>query len=546
MLLPWLSAGRSTVSDLCRTRAARGVAIAADVSRDLASVATHLEDAAHYPGGHAAGIAHPRTEADISHILRTCARVLPIGAQSSLTGGATPFGDVLLSTSRLSRIASVGAGHIAVESGVTLDAIQSALVPHGAAYPPVPTFTGATAGGIVATNAAGAATFKYGSTRDWVEGLTVVLANGEVLDLERGRCRARHGRITIVTSTSEIHIRVPSYTPPAVAKQSAGYFASPDMDLVDLFIGSEGTLGIVTQVTLRTLTPAPAVALALIFCPSESVGLRLVAELRRASLETRRAQSASGIDACAIEHMDDRSLALVCRRGEHARLNVTVPPGSALALIVQLELPAGTTSEAAYDEIQSSLAPGAPDTPLVRFCRLLYDHDLLDSAELAAPGDTHRQTELLRFRECVPALVNQAVGIAKRDVDSRIEKTAADMIVPFERFGEMMHVYRDSFERRGLDYAIWGHISDGNVHPNVLPQTFDDVRRGKEAILEFGREAARLGGCPLAEHGVGRNPVKQTLLRQLYGERGIDEMRAVKKALDPHGKLAPGVLFPES
>ena len=91
---------------------------------------------------------------------------------------------------------------------------------------------------------------------------------------------------------------------------------------------------------------------------------------------------------------------------------------------------------------------------------------------------------------------------------------------------------------------MWGHISDGNVHPNVLPRSYADVERGKEAILYFGREVARLGGCPLAEHGVGRNPVKQALLRELYGEAGIEQMRAVKRALDPEWKLAPGVIFP--
>src|SRR5438105_2817610 len=93
-------------------------------------------------------------------------------------------------------------------------------------------------------------------------------------------------------------------------------------------------------------------------------------------------------------------------------------------------------------------------------------------------------------------------------------------------------------------FAVWGHISDGNVHPNVLPRSYADVERGKDAILEFGREVTRLGGCPLAEHGVGRHPVKQALLRGLYGDAGIEQMRAVKRALDPAWKLAPGVIFP--
>jgi len=77
----------------------------------------------------------------------------------------------------------------------------------------------------------------------------------------------------------------------------------------------------------------------------------------------------------------------------------------------------------------------------------------------------------------------------------------------------------------------------------VIPRTFEDVTQGMEAILEFGREAARLGGCPLAEHGVGRSPIKQQLLRQLYGDGGIEAMRAVKRVLDPEWKLAPGVIF---
>jgi D-lactate dehydrogenase (cytochrome) len=150
---------------------------------------------------------------------------------------------------------------------------------------------------------------------------------------------------------------------------------------------------------------------------------------------------------------------------------------------------------------------------------------------------------LLAFREAAPAGVNRRIGDAKRTIDRRIEKAAADMIVPFDRFAEMMHVYRDGYRRRGLDCAIWGHVSDGNVHPNAIPRSYEDVLAAKDAILDFGRHAVRLGGSPLAEHGVGRSTIKQALLRQLYGDAAIDQMRAIKQALDPQGKLAPGVLF---
>jgi D-lactate dehydrogenase (cytochrome) len=124
-----------------------------------------------------------------------------------------------------------------------------------------------------------------------------------------------------------------------------------------------------------------------------------------------------------------------------------------------------------------------------------------------------------------------------------VEKTAGDMVVPFDRLAESIALYRTTFARCGLDYAIWGHVSDGNLHPNVVPHSFDDVLRGREAILEMARGVIAMGGAPLAEHGVGRSALKQQLLRELYGAEGIDQMRAVKQALDPEWKLAPGVLF---
>src|SRR5919204_2326175 len=160
------------------------------VQRDPDVLASFLEDAAHFPGGHASGIAAPSNDAEVADLLRSAASVLPIGAQSSLTGGATPMGDVLLSTARLNRILEIGSDWARVQAGVTLAELDAALAAADKYYPPAPTFTGAFVGGTVATNAAGAATFKYGTTRDWVLALTVVLPNGDVLDVERGATRA--------------------------------------------------------------------------------------------------------------------------------------------------------------------------------------------------------------------------------------------------------------------------------------------------------------------------------------------------------------------
>lgn len=514
------------------------------INRDADVVASVLEDAAHYPGGHAAGLASPASEAEIAALLAEHPAVLPIGAQSSLTGGATPMGEVVLSTSRLNQIHEIRPGSVRVGPGLTLAALDAALLHAGSSYPPVPTFMGACVGGTVATNAAGAATFKYGTTRDWVEALTIVLPSGDVLDVRRGDVQSHpEGYFDLILARGTVRVPIPRYQMPDLPKLSAGYFAKPGMDLIDLFIGAEGTLGVVTAVTLRTQTWRPALCLALVPFASRRAALDCVRRLRTDAQATRRSGDKNGIDVSAIEDMDARCLDLLREDGSDMQNGVSFPPGTAVAMLVVLELDPATSSAEAFDLIGRARDGNAPNSPLVRFCRLLDSFGVLDHVEIAVPGDATRAAQLMAVREAVPAAVNQRVGRAKQHVDARIEKTAADLIVPFDRIEELLNFCDAEFARRGLDTAVWGHISDGNVHPNVIPRSMADVESGKEAIAAFGREAIRLGGSPLAEHGVGRNAVKQQLLVDLYGRDGIEDMRRVKRAIDPEWKLAPGVLF---
>jgi D-lactate dehydrogenase (cytochrome) len=523
--------------------AAGGPATAPAIGRDSDVIASFLEDAAHFPGGFAAGVCTPASEAEVAAVLRSASSVLPVGAQSSLTGGATPRGEVILSTSRLNRVIASGDDWIRVGAGMTLVELEAALTGLGKHYPPVPTFTGAFAGGIVATNAAGAATFKYGTTRDWVRALTIVLAGGDVLEIERGRTTAhRDGYFELVLADRTVRVPVPGYTMPQVAKTSAGYFAAPGMDLIDLFIGSEGTLGVITDVTLRVLPVRPRMCLALVPFDDRDAALAFVTRLRDTARETWRTGDPRGLDVSAIEHMDARCLTILREDGADTANGVTVPESAAIALLITLELPAMITQAAAFDEIGRAREADAPDTALVRFCRALDEAGVLDRVDIAVPGDTARERQLLALREAVPAGVNARVGRAKR-LDARIAKTAADMIVPFDRLAELLTIYDEEFRARGLDAAVWGHISDGNLHPNVIPRSVDEMESGKAAIRAFGRAVIRLGGSPLAEHGVGRNRVKQQLLIDLYGAGGVEQMRAVKRSVDPELKLAPGVLF---
>ncbi len=535
-------------SSSIRARAAKG-AVKANagnhVQRDPDVLAGFLEDAAHFPGGYADGLVAATCEADVANLMRGPLPVLPVGAQSSLTGGATPMGEVLLTTGRLNRIFKISTDTVHLEAGVTLTDLDAALRNAGRYYPPTPTFMGAFVGGTIATNAAGAATFKYGTTREWVQAITVVLPSGEVIELERGQTTADADGGFEIQSTegATTRVHVPSYRLPQVAKLAAGYFAAPKMDLIDLFIGSEGTLGVITEATLRVLPVRPALCLAFVPFAARLSALAFVRQIRGLARDTWRTKDPHGIDVSAIEHMDARCLELLREDGIDVANGVMIPDGSEIALLITLELPPTTTAEQAFDEIGAARESGGRDGPLRRFCRLLDAAGVLDDVEVAVPGDLARASQLLAVREAVPAAVNQRIGLAKQAIDPRIEKTAADMIVPFDRLEELLTIYETGFGSRGLDAAIWGHISDGNLHPNVIPRTYEDVKAGKAAILEFGREAIRLGGAPLAEHGVGRNSTKQQLLELLYGKKGVDEMRAVKRAIDPEWKLAPGVLF---
>lgn len=468
-------------------------------------------------------MATPRTEADVAALVAAVDRVLPVGAQSSLTGGATPRGEVVLSTRALTGITLHADHTVHVGAGVPLAVLQRELDASGLYYPPVPTYDGAFVGGTIATNAAGAATFKYGSTRDWVSAITVVLASGDVLDLRRGDVVASpDGWFDIeCTSGSVLRVPAPSYAMPDVRKLSAGYYARPGMDLVDLFIGSEGTLGIVVDAVLRVV-PRPRRAVALVGCQTDAQALALTAALRTQATQAVRARAA--LDVSAVEYMDDRAIRAVPDEA-FARAGVRRPAPGWRLLLIQIDVGQGE------------------DVSLGRLQAVLDSTGIADDPTMASPDDDRGAERLFALREAVPASVNRLVAEAQSRVHPDIQKTAGDPVVPVPMLSDFLALSRAAFERRGLDYAIWGHVSDGNLHPNLIPRALEDVHRGRDAILEIARGAIAMGGAPLAEHGVGRSALKQRLLVELYGDEGVAAMRAVKRALDPDFKLAPGVLF---
>jgi D-lactate dehydrogenase (cytochrome) len=512
------------------------------------AIEPYLEDASGAPRGYATGLVRVASEAEAAAFLRATAergvKVLPQAARSSLTGGAIPQGEVIVNVEALREAGplqrTTEGARATFGAGLRLRELQEIVAERGFYYPPVPTYQEAMIGGSASTNAGGAATFKYGVTREWIQGLSVLLFNGDLLAIERGQAVARPGesfRIRL-TEGDELAVPAPDYRLPDLKKISAGYHAADPLDLVDLFVGSEGTLGLITAVSVELVPSPPAVVTGLVFLPDEEAAFELAADLRRAAQSARDRGDLAGPDVRAIEWMDPNCLEILRRHDEARKRRIRLPQTARAGVLFEMELDEPTSNERAQEQLAAALNGGSAER-LIRLFRILRDHDAVDDLEFAFPEDGNRHQALAELREAVPQRVGEQAARTPG-----VAKMGGDFIVPFERLREMMRIYADGFERRGLAYAVWGHLGDGNLHPNAMPQTEDEGQRAVEALLEFGDETVRRGGCPLSEHGVGRSALKQRLLRRFLGEDALEQMLRIKRALDPHGRFAPGVLFP--
>ena len=243
-------------------------------------------------GGHAARVVFPESADEIARVLREASRegtpVTVSGAGTGLVGGRVPFGGIVLATDRLNQIKAIQkedeGGRAVAESGVVLADFQRAVEMRGLLYPPDPTERSCYLGATVATNASGARTFKYGPTRAFVQRLRVALATGDVVDLHRGEWSAgAGGHLKIpLAGGRELLARVPSYRMPATRKHASGYYVAPGMDAIDLFIGSEGTLGVITEVEVKLLAAPENVLSGVVFFKTEDALLGFRARSARA------------------------------------------------------------------------------------------------------------------------------------------------------------------------------------------------------------------------------------------------------------------------
>lgn len=398
-----------------------------------------------------------------------------------------------------------------VAPGVALRELNRALDALDLWYPPHPGEDRSTLGGNVATNASGPRTFSHGSTRDYVTSLRVVLADGDVIALERGRVRTAGRRFAVRTETGRlIEGEVPGYAAPAV-KNAAGLHAASDMDLVDLFVGSEGILGAVAEVGLRFL-PRRALRAELFLFADAAEALEFVDALRPLKAVPGSGAAAAGV--VSLEWFDAGALALAREAGHD---------------VVPEAVAAVETEFFADDE--------ATRVKIILLADRLRCRGTLPPGEVAA------------FRYAVPRRVAELLKSRGQP------KFGTDFAVPVARFRELYAFYEETGRefaagRPGVRTAKWGHVGDCHLHLNFLCEDDADQARARSAYLRLVRKAVALGGTVSAEHGTGKKTladedgVARPYLWYLYGDEGLRRIAAVKRAFDPRGLLNRGNMIP--
>jgi D-lactate dehydrogenase (cytochrome) len=496
------------------------------VKSQVADLQDYLTDASNMPGGYADKLFVPESEAEVVEVLREANdRSIPVtisGSRTGTVGGAIPFGGYVISLERLNKIKSINKAsrRAVVEPGVILADLQKAVEAEGLFYPPDPTEWSCQIGGTVATNASGARSFKYGATRRYVERLRVALADGDVLPITRGENRASDNGTVVIRAPGDttIGIKIPSYNVPNVTKNVSGYFSEPRMDLIDLFIGSEGTLGVITEIDLSLLPKPQSFFSGIVFFRSDTDLMNFVIDAKMGSLATRTgrgSENVSGpINASLIEYFDEKSLGFIAEKFPET------PSGMAGAIFFEQE----TTAEN-----EDALFKGWND--------LLERHNAeIDGSWFTT---TEQDREKMRsFRHALPVSVNERV------VRNKQKKIGTDMAVPDERFPGFLKFYKDTLDSSGLDYVIFGHIGDSHLHANMLPKNDAEAEKARHIYGRCVAQAIMLGGVVSAEHGIGK--LKRKYLSAMMGERYLNEMAELKRAFDPNGILGRGNIFDES
>lgn len=477
-------------------------------------------------------IVYPRTENDVRKVTRFTwqlaerGRVIPVTARGAGTdqGGAALGSGIILSfPAHMHRILELDdkSGVVVVEPGVNYGKLQQTLHTHDRFLPPYPSsLEYSTIGGAVANNAAGEKSVKYGSTREFVRSLRVVLANGEVIETSRLGKRELNKKLGLSTLEGEIYRAIDALIEEnqalidkinlTVTKNSAGYFLEDikrrdgSFDLTPLFVGSQGTLGIVTEITLETEPFNPVTTLLM-------AAFDDLDKFQRAVLELRDLPEMPS----AIEMVDGYLLQAVEKINANLLKDAVPKPFPKVLLFVEFDNPS--------ERLQKKMAKKA--------------RKILEQLGTSVQVETEpfRQTQLWKIRQVSSAYISHTEGSA------RALPIIDDGVVPPERLREYIEGLYQLFERAHLQPALWGHAGDGHLRaqPMLDLGQVGDRQRAFRLLDEYYNLVISLGGTTSGGNGDGR--LRAPYLQKLYGPEIYALFAKVKQIFDPYGTLNPGV-----
>lgn len=478
------------------------------IKTDPDTIKSYFEDSSNLKGGHADAVVFPKNREELAAFLKEAnSKKTPVsvsGGGTNTTGSRIPFGGIVISMEKLDRIIELSkpGSYSKVQAGVTVEDFKEACEKESLFYPCHPTEKTAFVGGTVATNASGSRSFKYGPTRKYVKALEMVLADGSILSVKRGERFLKRGDSTVTLADGRrIQIPIPTYKMPDV-KTSAGYFAKDGMDLIDLFIGQEGTLSVITEIEFALVKKPERILSCFVFFKKELDAWGFAGDLKKDR----------SLDVLSVEYFDSGAVDVLRLKSGN------VPAGARAAIFFEQES-AGDDDDKAIGSWEGLISKNGGS---------------LDDTWFAM---TEKEAEdFTKFRYAIPEAINDMVRA------SGFRKLSTDIAVPGTKFLEMMDFYSGTFGQNKLNHVIFGHIGENHVHVNILPKSEGELNEGQEACLKFARKAVSLGGTVSAEHGIGKT--RHEYLEEMYGKSGVMEMVKIKKALDPDCILGLDNIFP--
>jgi D-lactate dehydrogenase (cytochrome) len=457
----------------------------------------------------------PESENEVIELVKECnvkkIRITIAGNGTGLTSGRVPQGGIVLSLEKMNNIIELNENgkYVIVQPGVLLADLQQLVEEKKLFYPPDPTERNCHVGATAINNSSGARTFKYGPTRDYILGINLVLPNGEFIKVKRGDIFAKDYKLSFKTESGKnISFDIPKFEMPNT-KNSAGYFCKEDVDLIDLFIGSEGTLGIITELKIKLIDLPKDLLSSVIFFADEDSALDFISEARDIA---KNRTSENQLDPRGLENFDNYSLRFLQEDFPN------IPKNAKSAVWFEQEL--GDNE----DELISV------------WMELIGKYNGMEEESWLA-FDKKEQEELKNFRHAIAVKVNEF--ITKRG----LKKIGTDVAVPDDVFKEYYHKVKKMIEARGLKFVVYGHVGNSHIHLNFLPENQEEYVLARGIYEQICLEAIKLKGTFSAEHGVGKT--KRDYLIKMYGEDVVKQMASLKLSLDPNKLMNIGNIFDE-